>query len=208
MAAYLCSPQHLQPYQPIPYPTYLINRNHPETLEKLLMSKFYAGIGSRETPQEILVLMAQIAQMLAQEGYVLRSGGAGGADIAFEYGCDQANGAKQIYLPWPGFQGRSTQDPFVVTRITEDALQLAAHFHPGWNHCSPGAKKLHARNCYQVLGLTLSQPVERVICWTPRASGSGGTGQAIRIARHFNIPVDDLADPMVAKAYQSLIQED
>ncbi len=128
--------------------------------------------------------------------------------MAFEYGCDQSYGSKEIFLPWSGFQGRDQHEPFVFTRVTQDALQLAAHFHPGWSHCSPGAKKLHARNCYQVLGFTLDQPVERVICWTPRASGSGGTGQAIRIARHFNIPVDDLADPTVAKAYRYLIHKE
>ena len=55
--------------------------------------------------------------------------------------------------------------------------------------------KLQARNCYQVLGEHLNDPVKMVICWTPRGSGSGGTGQAIRLARAYKIPVFDLGNP-------------
>ena len=32
-----------------------------------------------------------------------------------------------------------------------------------------------------------------VICWTKNGKGTGGTGQAIRIAKGFGIPVFDLA---------------
>lgn len=46
---------------------------------------FYTGIGSRETPQEIQNLMFKIAQKLDSK-YILRSGGADGADLAFEKG--------------------------------------------------------------------------------------------------------------------------
>ena len=52
-----------------------------------------------------------------------------------------------------------------------------------------------ARNSYQVLGRNLDDPVEFVICWTPGGSGSGGTGQAIRIAKDYQIPVFDLGSP-------------
>ena len=50
------------------------------------MTKYFAGIGSRETPQDILKLMTKSAYRLEQLGYVLRSGGARGADKAFELG--------------------------------------------------------------------------------------------------------------------------
>jgi hypothetical protein len=46
----------------------------------------YAGIGSRETPQATLDLMNLIGFTLAQKGHSLRSGGAKGADSAFEAG--------------------------------------------------------------------------------------------------------------------------
>lgn len=48
--------------------------------------KTYTGIGSRETPYEIQDLMKRIAFKLAENGWLLRSGGAEGADTAFENG--------------------------------------------------------------------------------------------------------------------------
>ena len=46
----------------------------------------YTGIGSRETPHHILTLMTEIANILDNIGYTLRSGGADGADTAFALG--------------------------------------------------------------------------------------------------------------------------
>ena len=48
------------------------------------------------------------------------------------------------------------------------------------------------RNSYQVMGKELNDPVLFVLCWTHLGQGSGGTGQAIRIAKHQGIPVLDL----------------
>jgi predicted Rossmann fold nucleotide-binding protein DprA/Smf involved in DNA uptake len=58
------------------------------------MNPKYAGIGSRSTPPETLPLIESIAARLAEKGWVLRSGGADGADSAFEKGCDQKQGTK------------------------------------------------------------------------------------------------------------------
>lgn len=67
--------------------------------------------------------------------------------------------------------------------------------------------KLHARNCYQVLGADLRTPTQFVICWTPRGSGEGGTGQALRIAKAYNIPIFDLAIPAIKEQLSSHICE-
>lgn len=158
--------------------------------------RYYAGIGSRETPDHILRLMVRLAVHYANLGYVLRSGGAGGADSAFEKGCNKAEGAKEIYIPWRGFNGRDSRERGVHDLVGLDALSLAEKFHPNWSACSQGARKLHARNCYQILGLDLKTPVEKVFCWTPGANGGGGTGQAIRLARAHGIPIIDLADEL------------
>jgi predicted Rossmann fold nucleotide-binding protein DprA/Smf involved in DNA uptake len=58
---------------------------------------FYAGIGARETPDDVLHLMYLLGRKLATDGYVLRSGHADGADLAFEKGCDSVNGRKEIF---------------------------------------------------------------------------------------------------------------
>jgi len=65
------------------------------------MKKYYTGIGSRETPKKILVLMDKLAQKLEKQGYVLRSGGAAGADTAFAENVVK----KEIFIPWNNFNG-------------------------------------------------------------------------------------------------------
>jgi hypothetical protein len=41
--------------------------------------------------------MFQLGKQLALRGCVLRSGGAKGADLSFEQGCNQVEGTKQIF---------------------------------------------------------------------------------------------------------------
>lgn len=127
--------------------------------------------------------MAVIAAELAGLGYVLRTGGADGADKAFMAGADKC----ELFLPWPRFNGCSSR----FSMPTEDAIKMAEEFHPNWQACNDYARKLHGRNSHIVLGEHLNSPVEFVLCWTPRGSGSGGTGQALRIARAHKIPIYD-----------------
>jgi hypothetical protein len=151
--------------------------------------KYYTGIGSRSTPMNILNLMTSIAIILETKEYCLRSGGADGADKAFEDGCINAFvKTKEIYLPWANFNN----NPSPLHHIHTDAYKLAEKYHPAWNRCSEGGKKLHARNVYQILGQDLNTPSEFVICWTSDGKATGGTGQAIRIANDYNIPVYNL----------------
>lgn len=156
----------------------------------------YAGIGSRETPPDVLHAMNQVGQYLGTLGWTLRSGGAGGADTAFEQGCDLVNGPKEIFIPWNGFSGRRKHERGVITGHSAEAEAIAQRFHPNWNACSQGARALHSRNVSQVLGVNLNEPSDVVICWTKGASGTGGTGQALRMAKHYNIPIFDLGDSL------------
>ena len=167
---------------------------------------FYCGVGSRDTPPEVLEQMTAIAIILEAQGYILRSGHADGADLAFELG---SNGHNQIWLPWKGFNYESPLSQSLprtghyAIQANWQADQIAAAFHPAWNKCSEGAKKLHTRNVYQVLGPGLGKvQIETVskfiVCWTSDGKASGGTGQAIRIAEGTGIPVFNLfnADAM------------
>lgn len=63
------------------------------------MKIFYTGVGNRDTPHEYLEKMTALASLLEKEGCILRSGGAEGADTAFENGVRSLYN-KEIYLPW------------------------------------------------------------------------------------------------------------
>jgi len=166
----------------------------------------YTGIGSRETPDYILELMEELAKKFRKDGLRLRSGHAPGADQAFERG---AGPVADIYLPWPTFEediefsGEYDPDvqrivlPTVISAPTEEAISIAAAYHPAWHQCTSTVRKLHGRNVHQVLGgRPAAAPVKSacVICWTSDGKASGGTGQAIRIAEKADIPVWNLFD--------------
>ncbi len=163
--------------------------------------KFYSGVGSRETPPEILEAMIDIATKLAYKDYCLRSGGADGADSAFEKGCDFAEGKKEIYLPWRGFNNNQS----ILYNTNTQAYDLAASIHPSWMFLSHGAKKLHARNICQVLGKDLNAPSEFIICWTKNGNKVGGTRTAIILAEQNKIPVYNLAISADYDKIQALI---
>lgn len=162
---------------------------------------YYAGIGSRETPDHILAQMFQIGAILRDNGFILRSGHADGADKTFE---QASNGKNQIFLPWKGFGGSGTNgfptaghysDP--STEMNYVAACIAENYHPNWAACTEAARKLHARNVYQVLGPGLGfvqhESISKfIVCWTKDGKASGGTGQALRIAEGYNIPVFNL----------------
>lgn len=157
---------------------------------------YYAGIGSRETKPDILPLMYNIAKQCAKKGLILRSGGAHGADDAFESGCDSVNGHKEIFLPWPRFN----DNPSHLYNICHRAETIAKNIHPRWEYLSQSTKKLMSRNVYQILGNDLKHPVSCVICYTPDGCETidqysirtGGTGMAICIASVCNIPIFNL----------------
>lgn len=153
--------------------------------------RYYAGIGSRETPADVMKVMRFVSEKLDDRGFTLRSGGADGADTAFGEGATR----KEIFLPWPGFNHVSGG---IVMPFNRKAYAIAEAAHPNWAACSATARKLHTRNVHQVLGADLETPSEFVLCWTKGGRGGGGTGQAIRIAKANGIPVYDFATPAAA----------
>jgi hypothetical protein len=166
--------------------------------------KTIAGIGSRCPQRKILAGVNAIAQELCYSNYDLRTGGAQGCDSEFEAGyrlmrdnldmCDVGPlGSCTVFVPWYGFNRRTKGVVNIQTLPKYGmAMELAEQIHPAWDRCSRGARALHARNCFVLLGRELNSPVDAVICWTPGGHAAGGTGQSIRMARHFGIPVFNL----------------
>jgi len=149
--------------------------------------KYYAGIGSRETPQDVLDLMTRIAKGLERKHYRLRSGGALGADSAFQAGAVHMD----IYL------GKETSS--LWTNVFTD------FFHPNPSALTDYGRKLMNRNAMQILGRWGDTPADFVVCWTKNGKASGGTGQAIRIAEYYSIPVFNLKNECALHDLKELI---
>jgi hypothetical protein len=166
----------------------------------------YAGIGARQTPTDVLLIMRLAAADLAKRGYVLRTGGAEGADRAFFDGAQSVGGRIDLYLPWPTFW---TPPRFAGVEIqtypSRQAYKLAERYHPNWRNLRRGVRSLHARNAHVVLGADLNDPVRFILCWTPGGNGQGGTGQALRMAPDYGIPVLDLGCARAGERLQTFI---
>ena len=138
------------------------------------MAKYYAGIGSRETPLDVLQIMKASAVRLSTDGYTLRSGRAKGADSWFEMGATD----KEIFT--------------AKSDIPLWAFATVDQYHPNPSALSDYAKRLHARNAMILIGESRTTPADFVICWTKDGKDTGGTGQAIRLAKDENIPIYNL----------------
>lgn len=166
------------------------------------MKKYYAGVGSRETPDDVLLLMIRLGRTLADVGYTLSSGDAIGADRAFWFGATlsprHAEIGCRIYLHKDGYQGRFNNPKLgflVATQFKETwekAQALASAARGGFYGLGAGGIALHTRNVFQIYGHTLRAPVQALYYWaTPKGKMekvSGGTNTAVQIGIKANLP--------------------
>jgi len=149
--------------------------------------KTYAGVGARATPANILQAMTWLGRKLEKMEYTLRSGGAKGADSAFEKNVTR----KEIFL--------------ASDEIPAWCFERATKFAPKGQNFAKLAEKiqrLHARNMMQIWGRDGNSPVDFVVCWTKNGQAVGGTGYAIRAAQSVGIPVYNLFNEEDRKAFK------
>lgn len=162
------------------------------------------GVGSRKTPREVLNTMTRIGAWCRQKRVPLRSGHADGADWAFEQGAQEFCIA---YLPWRGFRvDYTSRARNVLYKPSPETEAWVDRLHPNAGRLMPGARKLHGRNVWQVLGSKLNTPSSALVCWTPGAKLVGGTRTAIVLAQEHGIPVFNLAAQGEEEVLESLYQ--
>ena len=189
-------------------------------LEIMMTSNSYTGVGSRETPHDVLILMRRIGYIMAMKGVSLRTGEADGADHAFYKGVVDANdihGVKfknEVFVAGAPkshhyvndvvdiFSGASAFDPSIpIDKFRETAVRIR----DSWDDLSYFGAKCHIRNVAQVLGADGNSPSRGLICWakpvnTIKATESkmryveGGTNTAYCTAVLHNIPVYNLCE--------------
>ena len=147
---------------------------------------YYAGIGSRKTPQACLDFMTKVGRVCTKKDLILRSGGAKGADLAFERGCDLECGQKEIWTP---------KDQNIVENEWAIEKAKAVCWEYPLHKMKPYTRSLIIRNMYQIFGDDKEslKPVKFVVFYCkgdPLMQGklSGGTRYAVRAAHNYNIP--------------------
>lgn len=172
------------------------------------MSKYYTGIGARNVPQEEYTLCTEIAKKLSSLDYICRSGGAKGCDTAFQKGASRF----EIYRPNKTYLKENRQRRKILNTDWTIARDMSAMIHPAWNNLSEYVKDLHTRNFFQLRG-TKAINSSFVICWTfdgaqtadETSNKTGGTGQAIRLADYYSIPVFNLSNEESRKRIETWI---
>jgi len=179
--------------------------------------KIFTGVGSRDVPGPRGRLLSFIACHMVRLGWGFRSGGAPGSDSEFERGAVRATGDSQseqieIYLPWPGFNGRiDVPENRILGKKSnqEVARQIAKKIHPAGGNLKESHLNLHGRNGYQVLGENLDLPSDFIVYYAePDGKGSvkGGTRTAVELARCLGIPELNLWYDHVARLLFNLIK--
>lgn len=159
-----------------------------------------AGIGSRGLNAEQLEHCEKLGGWITQLGFHLHSGGAVGADQAFQRGGASKNPALvHIHVPWSSYEQGSR-----VNGAQVDVLQnlpslvfdfyegLAMEHHPAWGKLTQGGAALHTRNG-RIIQPIPHLNVDLVLAWPSDKIGGGGTGQGMRMAKALGIPVIDLS---------------
>lgn len=159
----------------------------------------FAGIGSRKAVETKTVepLMKQCIDHLNAFNALCRSGGAAGPD---EW-CETTSTDVERFLPFAKFRIEEIkQTPYIRTiktwelpkHIQQQAMQMAEEVAPHLKFARYGARIMHGRNPFQILGEHLNDPVDFVLCWTKYGKVEGGTATAINIALKHGIPVFNL----------------
>lgn len=156
--------------------------------------KTYAGIGNKKTPENIINIIKIVAILLSHDKYVCATGACTGADQAFAEGTIMANGFVHLHVPWESYEigWRSKLKGHIRTFVLKDddveAYNTVAIFHPAYHKLSPSVKALHARS-YNIV-----KNASFMVCWTEDGQVTGGTGQAIKIATYFHLPIYNLGN--------------
>lgn len=170
--------------------------------------KYYTGIGSRKAPEPVTDIMSDLAVILYNLGYILRSGRAEASDYAFQRGAEFAmrqpmissntKTRQEIYIPNERFNACfgniGAINPSKFDNYREAEL-LMEDIHPAGRRLKGFAREAHIRNMYQVLGQDLNTPSDLVILWAKpkgKFEVDGGTNSAFQLARLYKIPTFNL----------------
>lgn len=187
--------------------------------------KIYAGIGSRPVDvvpwglnQHEMALCRMAGEYLARDGWILRTGGAKGADQAFAEGAIRGGGQVLLLLPWASYefewiasmkaQGADIHC-YVVQEDDVAAWQSVELYHKNSNGLSSGVRVLMARNWLILMGRQGKSKVDFCAAF-PKVNqygNLGGTSFGLTICAKKGILVRNFAHSDVAKEVIKYIQD-
>jgi hypothetical protein len=166
-------------------------------------SRRVACVGSRRLNDDELAECYELGKYLAGEGYVVTTGGAEGADLAFAHGCLSEFGHVIYYLPWEWsnwghISTLCTRGSYDMVWYNPDWHQrwteIGRKCHPNWHNLSDKGKKYHARNAGIMIGEDEEHEIVERIYAYPSPDRRGGTEQSFRMAKYLGIHIVNMRE--------------
>jgi hypothetical protein len=92
--------------------------------------------------------------------------------------------------PLPNKHLAIIRNPKLIPETHKMCLKVMGEAH--WKRCDAWARGMHSRNCHQIFGYDLKNPVDAVVTWTPNGNVVGGTATALKLAMDAGIPIFNL----------------
>lgn len=198
----------------------------------MITTNSYTGVGSRETPPDVLRLMRRIGYIMAMKGVALRTGEADGADHAFYKGVVDANDVHGVKFKNEVFVAGAPKSYHYVNDVVDifssnlmsvapikQFRETAVSIRGSWDDLSLIGAKCHIRSVAQVLGVDGNSPSRGLICWakpvnpitvteTKMRHVEGVTNTAYCTAILHNIPVYNLHEYLHRAYFEDWVNQE
>ena len=168
-----------------------------------MSNRVITGIGSRNTPTNVLLAMEQIGAWCKKNKIYVRSGHADGADYAFEKGAQEYT---LVYLPWNTFNsqlpilGKHIEFPSEDLRLLSFCKQIVNDCHPAADKLTNIHWKFMIRNVLQLSGYQQTHYSSAVVLYADvrddifgKEQVQGGSNLVFQFARKRGIPIFNFA---------------
>lgn len=165
------------------------------------MGLIFTGVGHRKgVPNRIRDKATMLTKWLCDRNVRLRTGDADGMDRIFREAApiDMV----EFFAPLGRYNPHPNATIIAPNNMAEcpyrKAVSITEFVHPAFHYLGDFERELHIRNVFELLGPNLDRPSDFMVCWTEDGAvdrttrKTGGTGQAIRIANKYGIPVFNL----------------
>ena len=157
--------------------------------------KYFSAVGKITTPPTVKDRIVEELKKYVTFGYILRSGGAKGADTIFAQTYMEMGGKVEIYLPWNGYNGKFLGHDYInqncCIMVTPEAFNIAYELDEKWNERTEATKVLDARNVHIYCGFKIGkEPLSDFVVYFddhPENKDSG-TQRGLKVADKFKIP--------------------
>lgn len=179
----------------------------PEQLAALQLPKTAVMAGNFRAPEQLVPVIREMADLLKQNGFTIRTGGMEGFD---QLVADNVPGC-EFHIPWNNF---NKIENATSTFNTDECKEYAKRYLPDWGNLKESHQAFFAKNARLVLGKQVKQPCQIAIVWSEdgvegpanRTAHSQHAGHIAAICRAMYIPVINISNPNAVQRLRQFLE--